>query len=55
MGTDGQVVKGNGLPVQLHILLDPQHPLHRRDHKFPWVMPRGGSSELGMAGSCGKP
>lgn len=54
-GTDSQVVKGNGLPVQLHILSDPQHPLHRRDHKLPWVLPRRGCSEPGMAGSRGKP
>jgi hypothetical protein len=26
--TDGQVVEGNGLPVQLHVLADPQNPLH---------------------------
>lgn len=41
-GTDGQVVKGNSLPIQLHILPDTQHPLHRRDHKLPWVLPKGG-------------
>lgn len=41
-GTDGQVVKGNGLPIQLHILPDTQHPLHRRDHKLAWVLPKGG-------------
>ena len=41
-GTDGQVVESNGLPVQLHILPDPQHPLHGRDQKLPWVLPRRG-------------
>lgn len=35
-GTDGQVVEGNGLPVQLYILSDPQHTLHRRNHELPW-------------------
>lgn len=34
--TDGQVVEGNGLPVQLYILPDPQHTLHRRNHELPW-------------------
>lgn len=37
--TDGQVVEGNGLPVQLHILPDPQHPFHGRDQKLPWCHP----------------
>lgn len=37
--TDGQVVEGNGLPVQFDILSDPQHTLHRRDHKLPWKPP----------------
>ena len=54
-GTDGQVVESNGLPVQLHILLDPQHPLHGRDQKLPWVSPRRGWSQRRMAGSGGEP
>lgn len=37
--TDGQVIEGNGFPVQLHILPDPQHTLHGRDQKLPWVPP----------------
>lgn len=39
-GTDGQVVEGNGLPIQFDILPDPKHTLHRRDHKLPWKAPK---------------
>lgn len=38
-GTDGQIVEGDGLPIQFYILPDPQHTLHRRDHKLPWKPP----------------
>lgn len=43
-GTDGQVIEGNGFPVQLHILPDSKHAFHRRDQKLPWVPPRRGQS-----------
>ena len=51
--TDGQVIESDGFPVQLHVLPDPQHALHRRDQKLPWVPPRGPESAGNGGGSPG--
>lgn len=54
-GTDGQVIEGNGFPVQLHILPDAQHTFHGRDQKLPWCHPGEARVRWEWPGEMGSP